>query len=285
MSMSLRLSEEAVRSTSYKPDPETLEALTRGDVTGLLAHSHRRWGPLGQMMAGEDDDDESDDEDDADDDEDADDDDLDDDDDEDDDDESEDDDGPEGKKKSKKSTDKDEDQKGQPKTLKDALRKIRAQQDTNDRFHRVVEKARRERDDAQTELQKLKDQGVTDESVKQENTDLKGTNRKLSGQLQDALLRIAFLSDNTYEWQSPAVAMKAADFSKIEISDDGTVVGMAEALEALATDSPFLLKQKESRRKKVEPKKGTTGARPGRKSTSKTAAERQTIREKYRIPS
>jgi hypothetical protein len=279
--MSLRLSEDAVRGT-YQPDQETLEALACGDVSALIAHSHRRWGPLGQMMAGENDDDESDDDsDDEDDDEDEDD--LDDEDDsEDEEDDSEDDDGPEGKKKSRKSKDdEDADSKGLPKTLKDAHRKIRAQQDTNDRFHKVVEKARKERDDARTELQALKDKGVTDETVKQENTELKATNTTLSRQLQDALLRIAFLSDNTYEWQSPAVAMKAADFSKIEISDDGSVVGMSEALEALATDSPFLLKKKETRR--PAPKAGSTGDRPKKKSTAAKKAERDAIAEKYRI--
>lgn len=275
MSMSLRLSEDAVRGTaSYRPDPEVLEALQSGDTKRLLALSHRRWGPLGQMMADDDDTDEDESDEDDDDSEDGDDDEEDD---SEDDGDDEDEDSPEGKKSKKSGDDKD---KGQQ---RDPQKKIQALEDEKNRLFRGRAKARKERDDALAEVERIKKDGTDDKELQKELTESKAQVTKLSGQLQDALLRIAFLSDTTYEWADPGVALKAADLSKIEIDDDGTVMGMTDALDALAKNSPFLLKPRTTKR--VEPKKGATGQRPAKKTTSQKKAERDRIRAKYGIRS
>jgi hypothetical protein len=66
---------------------------------------------------------------------------------------------------------------------------------------------------------------------------LRATNAKLA-------LGNAFLADNTYEWQNPARALQLIDQSGIEVSEDGTVSGLKDALKALATSDPYLLKNK-----------------------------------------
>jgi hypothetical protein len=67
------------------------------------------------------------------------------------------------------------------------------------------------------------------------------TFRETNGKLA---LENAFLSDNTYEWQNPKRALQLIDRSGVEIGDDGAVKGLKEALKALATSDPYLLKAK-----------------------------------------
>jgi Phage minor structural protein GP20 len=75
-----------------------------------------------------------------------------------------------------------------------------------------------------------------EDAVKQVET-MRATNAKLA-------LGNAFLADNTYEWQNPARALQLIDQSGIEVSEDGTVTGLKDALKALATSDPYLLKNK-----------------------------------------
>ena len=264
MSMSLRLSDDAVRGSVYSPSEEALEALQRGDIQALIASHRDRFG--GWKMEG---DDHSDDDDDDDDSEDGDDDDEDDDEDSDDEDE----DSPEGKK-SKKSGAKHDDS---PEGLK---RKVAALEDEKNRLFRGRKRAREERDEARRELQKVKDEGQGDDQLKKQVGDLESQVTTLTDDLRSARLQVAFLSDNTHEWVNPSQALKLADLSEVEIDDDGKVHGLVAAMESLATDSPHLLKQK---RRVTAPKEGSSGAPPKKKSASKAQAERQKIADKYRI--
>lgn len=279
MSMSLRLSEEAV-SGSTTPSPEACEFLQSGDIAGLIAFHRDRFG--GWKMEKDDDDDSDDDDDDSDDDDDDtsgddDDDDSDDDadDDDDDDDDADDEDGPEGKKSKKQQKAK----KDSPEGLK---RRIVALEDEKDRHQRVAARVKKERDDALAELEKVKKDAPGDDDLKQQAVKDERTISTLSDQLQSARLQIAFLSDNTYEWVNPGQALKLADLDNVEIDDDGKVLGLVSALEALAESSPHLLKQK-TRRTPI-PTPGGTGKRPAKKSASKkTKATEKAIKEKYKI--
>jgi hypothetical protein len=263
MSMSLRLSDAAVRGSVYSPSDDALRALQSGDTQALIDSHRDRFGGWKMEDDPEEDEDEDDDSEDGDDDEDPDDD-------EDADEDEED--GPEGKKsKAKKKA-----VEGDPQA------KIKALEDEKNRLYRGRAQARKERDDARAEIERIKKDGTTDDTLKSELSEVKSKNVTLSTQLQDALLRIAFLSDNTYEWQNPGVALKAADLSKIEIDDDGSVHGMREALEALATDNAYLLKT--TKRTATAPKAGTTGQRPGKRPAKKSAAaQRAEIVSKYKI--
>lgn len=64
----------------------------------------------------------------------------------------------------------------------------------------------------------------------------------------------AFLVDNTYDWHSPQAALQLLDRSKVTVDDQGTVSGMKDALKALATSHPFMLKPQAA---------GAEGAAPG----------------------
>lgn len=52
----------------------------------------------------------------------------------------------------------------------------------------------------------------------------------------------AFLTDNTHEWHNSSAALQLLDRSRITLDSEGKVVGMKDALTALAKAHPYLLK-------------------------------------------
>lgn len=69
----------------------------------------------------------------------------------------------------------------------------------------------------------------------------------------------AFLTATSdYEWHNPSTALQLLDRSKITVDADGNVQGMKDALKALATSHPYLLKPKSA-----ETAPGTTPPPPG----------------------
>jgi len=54
----------------------------------------------------------------------------------------------------------------------------------------------------------------------------------------------AFLTANEHEWHNPTAALQLLDRSRITVDSEGKVGGMKEALKALATAHPYLLKPK-----------------------------------------
>lgn len=71
---------------------------------------------------------------------------------------------------------------------------------------------------------------------------------KVTEEMQDAnrILRVenAFLTANEYEWHNSALALQSLDRSRITVDAEGNVQGMKDALKALATAHPYLLKPK-----------------------------------------
>lgn len=55
-------------------------------------------------------------------------------------------------------------------------------------------------------------------------------------------VELAFFNDNTHDWHSPALAIQSLDRSRITVDSEGKVVGMKDALAALAKQHPYLLK-------------------------------------------
>jgi phosphoenolpyruvate synthase/pyruvate phosphate dikinase len=90
------------------------------------------------------------------------------------------------------------------------------------------------------------------ETAQQQVTQLQETNRSLA-------LKVAFLSDNTYSWHNPERALKLVDLDQLEIDADGKVSGLNDALKALATSDPYLVKQDV----KTEDNKTPPGTAPG----------------------
>jgi hypothetical protein len=102
-----------------------------------------------------------------------------------------------------------------------------------------------------------------EESQKQVET-LQSTNQKLA-------LQVAFLSDNTYTWHNPDRALKLVDLSQVEIDADGKVSGLKDALKALATSDPYLIKKEVSQEENRTPP-GTAPGNNGANGSGKPKA-------------
>jgi len=70
---------------------------------------------------------------------------------------------------------------------------------------------------------------------------------------EDLLIRLEFMANNKHEWKNPKAALKLLDLSDVEI-EDGEVVGLEDAIDQLAKDEPYLLKEA-----KGEPKQRRRG--------------------------
>ncbi len=147
----------------------------------------------------------------------------------------------------------------------DLLKQQERTRAADERAAKVEAELRQLRDKDLPEQEKLRRD--YEEATKQVET-LRTTNSELS-------LKVAFLEDNTYEWQNPKRAMQLVDLSQVEIGDDGAVSGLKDALKALATSDPYLLKAKAE---KEQPKGGTApgnnGSNSGAKPDSKKLASR-----------
>lgn len=93
---------------------------------------------------------------------------------------------------------------------------------------------------------------------------LKATNSGLA-------LENAFLKDNTYSWHNPDAARKLIDLEGVEIGEDGKVSGMKDALKALATAHPYLVKTETGNGE--TPKPATSPGNNGGSGTSTPAAK------------
>lgn len=78
-------------------------------------------------------------------------------------------------------------------------------------------------------------------ATSEELTQMKGDFDKILGDNEDLRIQLAFVSNKKYTWKNPKAALKIADLSDVDISDDGEVEGLDEALDALAESDPYLL--------------------------------------------
>jgi hypothetical protein len=79
------------------------------------------------------------------------------------------------------------------------------------------------------------------ERTKAELADAKTAMETMKTQLSQAQMEVAFLKDNSHKWKNPAAALKLADLSGVEVTEDGTVKGLKQALDALAKSDAYLL--------------------------------------------
>jgi hypothetical protein len=123
----------------------------------------------------------------------------------------------------------------------------------------------------EAELKQLRDKDLPEaeklkrdyEESQQQVVKLQETNGRLAAE-------VAFLKDNTYTWHDPATALKLLDMSQVTIEADGTAMGMKDALKALATSHPFLIKQEV--KEEAKPPAGTSSGNNG-SSASKPATK------------
>jgi len=104
-------------------------------------------------------------------------------------------------------------------------------------------------------------------------------------ELQDkfATLRMemAFVKQQKYQLRNPALALKVVDLSEVEVDDDGEVIGLDKALEALKKSDPYLFKDSgdDDDQDDNPSKKQRTGESPGRKD--KNTVNREALLRKY----
>jgi hypothetical protein len=115
------------------------------------------------------------------------------------------------------------------------------------------------------ELKQLKDKDLPEaEKLKRDFQAAQDQVVTLQKTNQDLTVRLAFLEDNTYSWHDAKAAMKLVDLDQIQIDGDNKVSGMKDALKALATSHPYLIKQD------VKPEATPPGTAPGNNGANGT---------------
>jgi hypothetical protein len=130
---------------------------------------------------------------------------------------------------------------------------------------------------AEQELRQIRDKDLPEaEKLKRDYADAQTQVEKLQTANTELALKVAFLSDNTYAWHNPQRALKLVDLSQLEIGEDGTVRGLKDALKALATSDPYLIKKEvtETNSAPAGTAPGNNGASGNAKPSTKSLAAR-----------
>jgi hypothetical protein len=145
--------------------------------------------------------------------------------------------------------------------------------------------------DKDAEIKRLTTEGVKDEDLKSQNTELESTNFKLVSDNEELRIQIAFLGDTTHKWANPAVAAKLLDRSNIEVDDKGRVTGLKAAADELAANNAYLLVQPKSEvdddaegeNNRQPNTQRRTGDQPGqqRKGARSTQANDDRLRQRF----
>ena len=89
----------------------------------------------------------------------------------------------------------------------------------------------------------------------------------------------AFLLHNTVQWHNPERALALLDLSEVTIDDNGSVVGMDKAIEALTKSDPYLIKEEAADDGKTPPPPSGTPTGSGRKTDKQV--DRDRLLQKY----
>jgi hypothetical protein len=271
--MGLSLAEAAVGGMSSSLSGQKRKLLDVGDIDGLLALNRRVFG--GFTMKGTDDGG-SDDTDDTEDGEDGDDD-------EDEDDEDEDED--EGKSK-KKLDPRDV----RIKDLSSEAKRYRLRASSRGKRIKELEEQLNELKSGKGSKPKKEDEDDDAESgaSTEELSKAKKDNEALVRRNEDLLIRLEFMGDTRFAWQNPKDALKLLDLDDVEITEDGEVEGLDEAIEELAKSRPYLLKKskddeedddEDDEDENTKKRKRSTGQKTG--SRKKGQPNRDALLKKY----
>lgn len=141
-----------------------------------------------------------------------------------------------------------------------------------DRTRAADERAAR----AEAALKQLRDKDLPEaEKLKRDYEEAQTQVKTLTERNTKLALENAFLKDNTYTWQNPARALQLIDLSQVEIDAEGSVTGLKEALKALATSDPYLIKKEAEGTGNTPPPTssgGNGGSSSGKPSTKGLAA-------------
>lgn len=252
--MSQRLADAAVSgmSTSSKLAEEARKFLDAGDIDGLRELRRSQFGGL--VMKLEDD--------------------------EDDDTDEGDDDGDEG---DEDDDDEDEDDSSAKRKRSPESKRIQELVGEAKRYRLKAREHRNRIAELETEVANLKKSKGSKAKDDEDDSDAgeSETEAKLQAELdkstranEDLLIRLEFMGNTKFSWKNPKAALRLLDLSDVEITDDGEVEGLDEAIEALAKSDPYLLaKGKDDEDEDDEDedekprRKRSTGTPPGSKRT------------------
>lgn len=113
----------------------------------------------------------------------------------------------------------------------------------HDQLRAQLAAADKKRQEAESALAQIRDKDMP--ALQKAERDLQTATAALAERdatISAQRVEIAFLTDNTRDWHNPGAALQLLDRSKITVGQDGTVTGMKDALTALATAHPYLLK-------------------------------------------
>lgn len=162
----------------------------------------------------------------------------------------------------------------------DPRAKIDALTDEKDRHVRRRQEAEKERDELRARLAEIEGKDKTElEKVTARVTELESENGTLRADLHQARIENAFLTDNKYSWHNPRRALDLADLSEVEIDEDGKVLGLSKALDALAKSDAYLLKPKDG--KEEDPVSTGDPKSTSKRTAQQTDAEKQALINKY----
>ena len=154
-------------------------------------------------------------------------------------------------------------------------------QEDYDALKRRMQAADKRASDAEAKIKEHED-AQKDELTKATDrvTELEQENKELSEATTQLRIENEFLASNKYTWHNPKRALSLADLSEVTIEDDGKVVGLDKALDALAKSDAYLLKSEKDGEE--EPPEGSSGsgAGSGRKGDKKTV-DKEALQKKY----
>jgi len=129
--------------------------------------------------------------------------------------------------------------------------------------------------------------GKLDEATTARVAELEKTVTESSKTIQTLRINNAFLSANDFTWHDPEDAMRLADLSEVEIEEDGTVVGLKEALKKLAKAKPHLIKKAEVKVDKddadEEDRNPSGSATNGRRKGGRAKPDRAALSKTYPV--
>lgn len=167
-----------------------------------------------------------------------------------------------------------EDKDNEPEVKNPRFKKL---SDDNARKRNQIKDLRRQVEESNLKLKGFTDKDKDELTKSSESvTELTTRAEKAESKAAELALQNAFLSDNSFKWRNPKSALRLADLSKIEIDEDGDVVGLDVALKALARSDPYLLADDDE----DEDDKSAVGQPPKTKK-AKGTPEREKLVAKY----
>jgi hypothetical protein len=168
-----------------------------------------------------------------------------------------------------------------------AQRKIDALDEEKLKHYDLRKEAEAKLATAEARIAELEKNGTTDEGTRTKLVDNEREIANLKVLNTDLALENQFLQSNKYKWKKASAALKLADLSKVEIDPKtGSVMGLDDALDALATENSWLLEADENDGDDDDktPKPRRTGDSPAdkvKKGDKSAAANKQRLQSKY----